>query len=160
MSGADENTISAVDSTPEYQEAQRRASAWALQLETPPTNEEYSEQANIFYVEELNRSKAMKTRAAIEKERKKREAEARAAAKVVKQLPPQSVAGPSTEAMDTLETVNLVPAQVVLPPSTAATSTAGPKSSKRSIEKVIDPDSGKDAPDPKRSNVPLDKGIK
>lgn len=28
------------------------------------------------------------------------------------------------------------------------------------MEKVIDPDSGKDAPDPKRSNVPLDKGIK
>lgn len=100
----------------------------------------------------------MKTRAAIEKERKKREAEARAAAKVVKQLPPQSVAGLSTEAMDTLETVNLVPAQVVLPPSTAATSPAGPKSSKRTIEKVIA--SGKDAPDPKKSNVPLDKGIK
>lgn len=103
----------------------------------------------------------MKTRAAIEKERKKREAEARAAAKVVKQLPPQSVAGPSTETMDTLdETVNLVPAQVVLPPSTAVTSPAGPKSSKRTIEKVIDPDSGKDAPDPKKSNVLSDKGIK
>lgn len=40
MSGADENPISAVENTPEYQEAQRRASAWALQLETPPTNEE------------------------------------------------------------------------------------------------------------------------
>lgn len=139
---------------PEYEEAQRRASAWALQLETPLTNEEYSEQTNIFYVEGLNRSKAKKIRATIEKERKKREAEARAAAKVVKYLPPQSVAGSSTEAMDTLETVNIVPAQVVLPPSTAATSPAGPKSAKRTIEKVIDPDSGKDAPDPKRSNVP------
>lgn len=34
------------------------------------------------------------------------------------------------------------------------------KTTKRTVEKIIDPDSGKDAPDPKRSNVSLDKAIK
>lgn len=45
-------------------------------------------------------------------------------------------------------------------PATSAQTSTGTKTTKRTIEKVIDPDSGKDAPDPKRSNVPLDKAIK
>lgn len=70
------------------------------------------------------------------------------------------VAGTSCEDMDTNDLVKIVPAAVVIPPSKFASPPAGSKATKRTIEKVIDPDSGKDTPDPKRSNVPLDKGIK
>lgn len=100
----------------------------------------------------------MKTRA-MERDRKKAEAEAAAAAKRFKQPTPKATPGTSGEAMET-ETVSVVPQQAAPQPSTSTSSRAEQKSSKRTIEKVIDPDSGKDAPDPRRSNVPLNKGIK
>lgn len=96
----------------------------------------------------------------MEKEKRKKEAESKAMAKIARQTTLQPAAGPSGEAMDTTDLVNVVPANVVVPPSTSVSSPAGAKASKRTIEKVIDPDSRKDTPDPKRSNVPFDKGIK
>lgn len=102
----------------------------------------------------------MKTRATLDKEERKKEAESKALAKLVRQASQKPTAGTSGEAMDTTEIVTVVPPSVVVPPSTSASPPAGIKASKRTIEKVIDPDNGKDTPDPKRSNVPLDKGIK
>lgn len=102
----------------------------------------------------------MKTRATLDKEKRKKEAESKALAKLVRQASQKPTAGTSGEAMDTTEIVTVVPPSVVVPPSTSALPPAGIKASKRTIEKVIDPDNGKDTPESKRSNVPLDKGIK
>lgn len=62
--------------------------------------------------------------------------------------------------MDT-DIISLHPSPIVPPPTRyEAESRSEKKATKRTVEKIIDPDSGKDAPDPKRSNVPLDKAIK
>lgn len=101
----------------------------------------------------------MKTRAAITREKARMEAEAkRQAQKKLKS--PKIAAATVGEAMET-ETVSVLP-QPMMPQHSRATAAAPPeqKAPKRTIEKIIDPDSGKDVPDPKRSNIPLDKGIK
>lgn len=60
---------------------------------------------------------------------------------------------------DKAKPISVPPATTVSP---AAAEKQDPKKPdrKRTIKKSVDPDSGKEAPDPKRSNIPLNKTIK
>lgn len=147
--------------TPEYQEAHRRAVAWAAITDPPPTEDDMVEKAHSFYKEEVTKT-AMRMRQAVEKSQKKKKEEAEEAQNKKKpaQTPPSAPPPSEDDKMDTTDASTIVPQPTSVPASSSIPTPSTAKTTKRTIEKVIDPDSGKEAPDPKRSNVPLDKVTK
>lgn len=141
---------------PEYLKAELRVQHWATTAGRQVSKEEFENKFHAFHDEEKNKAQ-MKTRAAAQRERRV-EVEKKVQKMKALKSPPPSKLQATGEAMET---------ETVLPASSAP-SHSGPtprmaperKTTKRTVEKIIDPDSGKDAPDPKRSNVPLDKEIK
>lgn len=147
------------EASPEILEALERAQGWAASLGRDATQEEWDNQFQVFLQEEERKKIENMVRLEAIREKRK-EAERRAAQlKKLKSTP----LGPSSAPLEEMETETV---SVAPPPMQPAQSRNDPtdapekKAVKRTVEKVIDPDSGKDAPDPKRSNIPLDKTIK
>lgn len=143
----------------EHLRAEVRANLWADSLGRPANQAEFDVKF-LEYLEEEERDTAMKTRASAQREMKKRGEEAKK--KKTLAAPMTSTARPPT-AGETEMDIEIFPAAPLLPTSSASSSRVqGPerKAAKITVETIIDPDSGKDAPDPKRSNMPLDKSIK
>lgn len=158
MSDSESGITTADIHTAEYLEADQRAQAWAASLDQPPTQEEFNAQFYKYHEEE--KKKQMKTRAALQREKAKAEAEIKRQQAQKRFKSPKPATETTGEAMDT-DNISVLPPHMV-PPSTrfGAENVPEKKATKRTVEKIIDPDSGKDAPDPKISNVPLDKAIK
>lgn len=120
-------------------------------MKSLPENTRTPEMATVF-MEQYHREELLRSQLAAQETREKLRKEK--AANRGKELKKKVAA---KQSMDISE-VHPGPAN---PPSAHTPQTPGTeKSTKRTIESVIDPDTGKDMPDPKRSNIPLDKGIK
>lgn len=159
MSDTEASGVDTPQPSTEHTRAEARANLWVKSTGRAVTQEEF-ELKYVEYLEEENNRTAMKTRAAAQRELKRKEEESKK--KKVSPAPMVATTRQTTAGETEMEIEHFPSAPLATTSSASASRGNAPekKAAKRTVETIIDPDSGKDAPDPKRSNMPLDRSIK
>lgn len=126
--------------TPEYQEAEIRVQHWAATAGRAVSTDEFENKFHQFHDKEKKKTH-MKTWAALLREKLKADADVKKQVQKKMKSPPPATQT-SGEAMDT-DTISVMPVAMISPPSSSAhREIPEKKTTKRTMEKIIDPDSG------------------